>query len=252
MTTRNSTNADTTAESNTILETTDLEAAYGPTQVLHGISLSVNEGEVVSLIGRNGAGKTTTLNSVVGNVDITGGQVTFEGDDITSLPPDDTVNRGLALVPEERRIFGNLTVRENLKMGTFGGGDGADARNVDEVLDMFENLKRNEHSLGSQMSGGEQQMLAVGRALVSDTDLLMLDEPTEGLAPFIVEQVEETITELNEQGVTVLLVEQNAEVALNVADRHYILDKGEVVYEGDTDDLEADDDVLDRYLGVTV
>jgi branched-chain amino acid transport system ATP-binding protein len=235
-----------------VLEIDELEAAYGPTQVLHGISLTVEQGEIVSLIGRNGAGKTTTLNAVLGNVDVVGGRITFKREGLTYLSPEQTVRRGVSLIPEERRIFGNLTVRENLRLGSMGGSSEGLTRSIDEVLDMFENLKQAEHSKGKALSGGEQQMLAIGRALVSGTDFLMLDEPTEGLAPIIVDRVEELITDLNEEGLTIILVEQNAEVAMNVGHRHYILDNGEVVYHGDTPDLEANEDIMERYLGVTV
>jgi branched-chain amino acid transport system ATP-binding protein len=235
-----------------ILAVEDLHAAYGETVVLRGVSLAVEPGEVVALIGRNGAGKTTTLNSVLGNVHITHGTVRLKGEDVTALPADRTVRRGVALVPEQRRIFPDLTVRENLRLGALGGADGDLAHGIDEVLATFENLRANEDSPGSNLSGGEQQMLAIGRALVSGADVLMLDEPTEGLAPLIVERVEALIGELNGSGHTVLLVEQNAEVALNVADRIYVMDRGRIVYHGTPDELRDDDEVKDRYLGVRV
>jgi len=233
-----------------ILDVRDLGAAYGRTQILHGVTFALGRGEVVSLIGRNGAGKTTTLNSILGNVRLTGGSVRLKGEDVTNLPTDRTAARGIALVPEERRIFSNLTVRENLKLGTFGGQADARGRDIDDVLEMFENLRVSQDRKGSNLSGGEQQMLAIGRALVSGADVLMLDEPTEGLAPLIVDRVAALVGELNEEGLTILLVEQNAEVALAVADRVYVMDRGRVVYHGTPDQLRDDDAVRDRYLGV--
>jgi branched-chain amino acid transport system ATP-binding protein len=217
--------------------------------VLQGVSLDVERGSVVSLVGRNGVGKTTTLRSIVGNVTPTAGTVTFDGEDVTDLDTETTVARGMAFVPEDRRVFPGLTVRENIEMGAIGvdSGDGPDA---DEVLDTFENLREREDSQGSVLSGGEQQMLAIGRALVADPDLLLLDEPTEGLAPYIVRQIEEIIRDLNDQGITILLVEQNIPVALDVSEYTYILEKGRIVHEGPTDEVRDDEAVLDEHLGV--
>lgn len=234
-----------------VLSLANVRAGYGQTEVLRDVSLSVDPGEVVSLIGRNGAGKTTTLRTVVGSVDPTAGTVTYRGEDITGCSPVDAARRGIALVPEERRVFPGLTVRENLKIGVLGGRDAPDRRGVDDVLNVFDSLKDRQGSLGSQLSGGEQQMLAIARALVTGPDLLLLDEPTEGLAPFVVRRVEELVRELNEDGLTVLLVEQNVQVALDLADRHHVLDRGEIVYTGTTADLESDEAVLDRHLGVS-
>jgi branched-chain amino acid transport system ATP-binding protein len=235
-----------------LLSLRDVEAGYGETTVLDGVTLDVKAGETVALIGRNGVGKTTTLRSILGAVTPTAGQITYDGEDITTLNPVETVKRGVGLVPEERRVFPGLSVEENLRIGSYGGSDTPNRRSVDEVLDTFENLARRRESRGVDLSGGEQQMLSVGRALVAGADLLMLDEPTEGLAPLIVERVAELIEEINDEGITVLLVEQNVSVALDLADRVYILDKGEVVYEGVPEELEADESILDRYLGVSV
>lgn len=235
-----------------VLSLRDVEAGYGETTVLDGVSLDVNEGEIVSLIGRNGVGKTTTLRSVLGAVTPTGGQITYDGEDITELDPVKTVKCGVGLVPEERRVFPGLSVEENLRIGSYGGSDTPNRRDVDEILDTFENLSRRRESRGVDLSGGEQQMLSIGRALVAGADLLMLDEPTEGLAPLIVDRVAELIEEINEEGITVLLVEQNVSVALELADRVYILDKGQVVYEGTPEELDEDESVLDRYLGISV
>ena len=234
-----------------LLDVSGLVAGYGATEVLRGVSLCVGEGEVVSLVGRNGAGKTTTLRSVVGNVVPTAGRVTFRGEDVTRLSTEETVRRNVAFVPEERRIFPGLTVAENLRVGQLGGGDTAESRDPEDVLAEFENLREHPGRLGSALSGGEQQMLAIARALVAGADLLLLDEPTEGLAPFVVRQVEDLVGSLNDEGISVLLVEQNVQVALELADRHYVLDRGEIVYHGTSEELRENDEVMDRHLGVT-
>jgi branched-chain amino acid transport system ATP-binding protein len=242
---------DAGACSDPLLDVSGLVAGYGQTEVLHGVSLCVEAGEVVSLVGRNGAGKTTTLRSIVGNVAPTAGTVTFRGEDVTGLSPEETVRRDVAFVPEERRIFPGLTVAENLRVGQLGGGETADPRDPEEVLSEFENLRDHPDRKGGALSGGEQQMLAIARALVAGADLLLLDEPTEGLAPFVVRQVEDLVESLHEEGISVLLVEQNVEVALELADRHYVLDRGEIVYHGTSDQLRDDEAVMDRHLGVT-
>ncbi|MEY7851092.1 ABC transporter ATP-binding protein [Natrarchaeobius sp. A-rgal3] len=233
-----------------LLSVDDLVAGYGLGQVLRGIDFEVERGEVVSLIGRNGAGKTTTLESILGNVPEITGSIQFDGTDVTDLSNDETISQGIAYVPEERRVFPGLTVRENLEVAQVAAGNDQ-ARDIDAVIGMFENLEENEQSLGSEMSGGEQQMLAIARALVSGAELLMLDEPTEGLAPYIVRSVEETIEELNESGITILLVEQNVQVAMEVSDTHYVINQGEVVYEGSSGDLEENQQILDQYLGIS-
>ncbi|ELZ80404.1 branched-chain amino acid ABC transporter ATP-binding protein [Haloferax larsenii JCM 13917] len=235
-----------------LLSVRDLVSGYGSTRVLQGVNLDVDKGSVVTLIGRNGVGKTTTLRSILGSVSPTSGTVTFDGTDITELSPEKTAQEGIALVPEERRVFPGLTVRENVEIGRIGGRRDIEKPSVDEIIDEFENLARHHESRGANLSGGEQQMLAIARALVSAPDLLMLDEPTEGLAPSIVKQVQRKITELNDEGVTILLVEQNVQVALDAADYVYILDKGQVVHEGPADEVAASEEVLDRYLGVSL
>ncbi|WP_435348574.1 ABC transporter ATP-binding protein [Haloarchaeobius sp. HRN-SO-5] len=227
-------------------------SGYGGTEVLRDVSLDIDEGEVVALIGRNGAGKTTTLRTILGNLIPTAGTVTFDGEEIGHLGPEETVKHGIALVPEERRIFPSLTVRENLELARLGGSGAGVRRDIDEVLDTFENLARNEHSAGSQLSGGEQQMVAIARALVGGARLLLLDEPTEGLAPFIVQRVEEVIEELSDEGLPILLVEQNVRVALDAADYVYVIDNGQIVHQGTAEEVRANQEVLDRYLGVTV
>lgn len=232
-----------------LLSIEELTADYGVGPILDGLSMTVGRGELVSLVGRNGAGKTTTLRCVMGRVPSIGGRIRHDGQDITGLPPDETARRGIAYVPEERRVFPGLTVRENLELAWLGGVGGD--RSVADVLDLFENLRENEQAYGAELSGGEQQMLVIGRALVSGADLLLLDEPTEGLAPAIVDRVVETIRQLNREGITVLLVEQNVNVALALADYHYVLDKGAIAFEGDGETLRENRDVLERHMGVS-
>jgi len=237
-----------------LLRLDGVTAGYGATTVLRDVSVDVGDGEVVGIVGRNGVGKTTTLRTVTGALTPRSGAVTYDGADVTGLDPEETVRRGIALVPEERRIFGGLSVRENLELAELGGRDGGGDRpgwTIAEVLDTFENLADSEAAAGSTLSGGEQQMLAVGRALVSDARTLLLDEPTEGLAPYVVERVVETVETLREQGLTVLLVEQNVRVALDVCDYVYVMDNGRIVHRSTADALRGGD-VLDRYLGVSL
>ena len=235
--------------SDKLLSLENVQAGYGLTQVLQGVTLDIERGSVVSLVGRNGVGKTTTLRSIVGNISPTGGTITFDGEDITSTSTEQTIRNGIAFVPEERRIFPELTVRENIEMGQVGV-EADDGPSVEDILDMFENLREREDSHGSVLSGGEQQMLAIGRALTADPDLLLLDEPTEGLAPYVVRQIEEIIEDLHDQGITILVVEQNIPVALDVSDYTYILEKGQIVHEGTAAEVRDDQDVLDKHLGV--
>jgi branched-chain amino acid transport system ATP-binding protein len=235
-----------------LLSVDGLRAGYGETEVLSDVTLDTEAGEVVALVGRNGAGKTTTLRSIVGSLTPRGGTITYDGEQITGLSPTETARLGIGLVPEERRVFPGLTVRENLKMGQYGGSDDARRRSVDEVFDTFENLDERRGSRGTDLSGGEQQMLAIARALVAGADLLLLDEPTEGLAPLIVERVQDLIEALNEEGITVLLVEQNVAVATALADRVFVLDRGQIVFEGTPAALADADDVRDRHLGVSL
>lgn len=240
------------SDANHLLELRDVHAAYGETRVLHGIDLDVDAGEIVTLVGRNGAGKTTTLRTITGGVPPASGTITYDGMDITDFSPAESARAGIALVPEDRRIFPGLSVRENLEIAQLGGAADATRRSVDEVLGMFENLQEREHNRGAALSGGEQQMLSVARALVAGCDLLLLDEPTEGLAPTIVQRVADLIEELNDEGMTVLLIEQNVEIALELADRAYVIDQGEIVYEGTADDLRERDELMARHLGISV
>jgi branched-chain amino acid transport system ATP-binding protein len=235
--------------SNPLLSIQGLHAGYDMTEVLQGVDLDVERGSVVSLVGRNGVGKTTTLRSIVGNLTPNAGSITFDGEDITTLETESTIRNGIAFVPEERRVFPGLTVRENIEMGHIGV-EASGGPSVDEVIGMFENLREREDSHGSVLSGGEQQMVAIGRALIADPDLLLLDEPTEGLAPYIVRQIESIIEDLNDKGITVLVVEQNIPVALGVSDYTYILEHGHIVHEGKAADVREDEEVLDKHLGV--
>ncbi|WP_426963327.1 ABC transporter ATP-binding protein [Haloparvum alkalitolerans] len=236
--------------SDPILSLRNVHAGYGMTEVLTGITLDVERGSVVSLVGRNGVGKTTTLRSIVGNIVPTAGTITFDGREVTRLDTEETIRAGITFVPEERRIFPGLTVRENVRMGQIGV-DAPDGPSVDEVIGMFENLEKREDSPGSVLSGGEQQMLAIARAMVADPDLLLLDEPTEGLAPYVVRQIEDVIETLNDRGITVLVVEQNIPVALDVSEYTYILEKGQIVHEGRSADVREDQAILDEHLGIT-
>lgn len=235
--------------SDPLLSIQGLHAGYDMTEVLQGVDLNVERGSVVSLVGRNGVGKTTTLRSIVGNLTPNAGSITFDGEDITTLETESTIRNGIAFVPEERRVFPGLTVRENIEMGHIGV-EASGGPSVDEVIGMFENLREREDSQGSVLSGGEQQMVAIGRALIADPDLLLLDEPTEGLAPYIVRQIESIIEDLNDQGITVLVVEQNIPVALGVSDYTYILEHGHIVHEGKAADVRENEEVLDKHLGV--
>jgi branched-chain amino acid transport system ATP-binding protein len=236
--------------SDPLLSVEDLHAAYGETPVLTGVTLSIERGQVASLIGRNGAGKTTTLRSVMGILGPTEGAVVFNGEDVTDLREHQKTKRGVRLVPEERRLFPDLTVTENLRMGALATDEGVFT--IDEAFEAFPRLDERRELPANHLSGGEQQMLAIARALVGRTDLLLLDEPTEGLAPQIVEDVLEIIGRIVDEGVTVLLAEQNIRAAMAVADRHHVIDKGEIVFEGTTADLEGDEELQERHLGVGV
>jgi branched-chain amino acid transport system ATP-binding protein len=229
----------------------DLRVTYGRVPALHGISLHVEEGEAVTLVGPNGAGKTTTLSAVFGLVSPAGGTIRFEGESLVGLRPDRLVRKGLALVPEGRHIFGTLTVAENLQLGTTPRADrAASAKDVERVLARFPALKQYYETSAATLSGGEQQQLAIGRALLSRPRLLLLDEPSLGLAPVVIDIVFETLEELRNEGVTILLVEQNAARAIEFADRAYILRSGLVAHSGTRDEILAMEDFETAYLGV--
>lgn len=234
----------------TLLTVENLTVHYGAIQALKGISFSVNEGEVITLIGSNGAGKTTTLHAISNIIKKTAGKVTFQDTDITSVPADAIVKTGLIQVPEGRRIFSNLTVRENLEMGAYTRKDKAGIKaDMENVFELFPRLKERLRQVAGTLSGGEQQMLAMGRALMAKPKLLLLDEPSMGLAPILVDEIFSIIQKINKDGTTILLVEQNAFKALSIADRAYILETGSVVKTGAASDLISDDSVRSAYLG---
>jgi branched-chain amino acid transport system ATP-binding protein len=227
----------------------DIHTYYGQIHALRGIKLTVNEGEVVTLIGANGAGKTTTLKTISGLLHAREGSVRFEGEDVTKTPAHELVEKGIGHAPEGRRIFARLTVLENLQMGAFSRRNVNIQPDIDRVFTLFPRLQERTGQLGGTLSGGEQQMLAIGRALMSEPRMLLLDEPSLGLAPILVTQVFETIKEINSQGTTVLLVEQNALQALAIAHRGYVLQTGEVVLSGSADELRQNETVRKAYLG---
>jgi branched-chain amino acid transport system ATP-binding protein len=232
-----------------LLAVNELHAHYGKSHILHGVSLEVDAGEIVCLLGRNGVGKSTTLKSVIGLVAPSHGAVAFKGAPIAGMPPYRIARLGLGYVPEERRIFPTITVRENLlmgvKRGTRNGGWTAE-----RVYEFFPRLREREHQRAGTLSGGEQQMLTMGRTLMGNPDLLLVDEPTEGLAPMIVEQVERILRAVHESGTPVLLVEQSMETAMALAQRVYVMSKGQIVFSGSTQELQASESVRKQYLEV--
>jgi branched-chain amino acid transport system ATP-binding protein len=232
-----------------LLEAADVHAHYGSIEALKGISLSVQEGEVVTMIGSNGAGKSTTLRSITGLTPASSGKITFEDEDITRMPAHEIVRRGIALSPEGRHCFPRMTVRENLDLGAFMRRGPGIAEDLERVYNLFPRLKERERQKAGTMSGGEQQMLAIGRAVMARPKLLMLDEPSMGLAPILVQRIYETIGEINKQGVAILLVEQNANYALDLARRGYVLETGRVALSGDSSKLRDDPEVQRAYLG---
>ena len=234
-----------------MLELNNVHAFYGNIHALKGISIEVNEGEIVTLIGANGAGKSTTLKTISGLLKPRTGNITFEGEDLTQFPAHEIVYKGIALVPEGRGVFAKLTVIENLDMGAFSrtDRDGIDS-DLDRVMTLFPRLEERRKQIAGTLSGGEQQMLATARALMAHPRLLLMDEPSMGLAPVLVESVFETIHEINQEGTTVLLVEQNAHMALQVADRGYVLQTGEIVLKDTAKGLRDNEEVQKAYLGI--
>jgi len=236
-----------------MLEITDLSANYGHVQALRGINLRVGRGEIITLIGGNGAGKTTTLMSISNLIGKAGGRIVYKGIDITDMPPHKIVKRGICHIPEGRRIFPALTVRENLMAGTMGNsalGKEDRTRLFEEVYSLFPRLRERADQGGGSLSGGEQQMLAIARGLMMDPELILLDEPSLGLAPIVVEEIFELILKIKRKGKTILLIEQNAGMALQVADRGYVLVTGEIVLEGTGRELLVDPEVRKAYLGM--
>ena len=226
----------------------EIHTYYGDSHVLQGLSLQVNPGEIAALLGRNGVGKSTTINSIIGFVPPRRGRITLDGEDITGLPSHRIARMGVGLIPQGRGIFPTLTVRENITLAVRGARNGG--WTFDRVMSTFPPLAKRLKNLGSQLSGGEQQMLAVARALMTNPKLLLMDEPSEGLAPLIVMEIGRVASELRDQGLSILLVEQNLALALRLADRVYVMNKGQIVYSGQPSDLQANEEVKHRYLGV--
>ena len=232
-----------------LLKIEDIHVFYGAIHAIKGISFEVNEDEIVTLIGANGAGKSTTLNTIAGLLKPRSGKISFDGKDLSAIHTNKIVSLGMALCPEGRRIFQQMTVRENLEMGGYTRPKTEIPASLDEMFQRFPRLKEREKQIAGTLSGGEQQMLAMARALMSKPKLLMLDEPSMGLAPILVEQIFDIIKELHAAGVTILLVEQNAQMALSVADRAYVLETGKISMEGPADELLHNDAVRKAYLG---
>ena len=231
-----------------MLDLENVNAYYGESHILHGVSLAVNEGEVVCLLGRNGAGKTTTILTIMGYLKPRPGRIRYRGRDIAALPPYAVARLGFGFVPQERGIFPSLTVRENLTV--FARGTAGGRWTLERILELFPSLRARERNLGFQLSGGEQQMLSIARALMLNPSLLLLDEPSEGLAPMIVQDIVEVLKNLKREGLAILLVEQNLRTALAVADRHHVMNKGEICFTGSSGELEGNEFVLRNYLSV--
>jgi branched-chain amino acid transport system ATP-binding protein len=233
-----------------MLELSGLHAGYGPVRALEDVALTVEAGQVVCLLGANGAGKTTTLNCISGFVAASKGSIKFDGTDITNARIESLVARGIVQVPEGREIFPTMTVEDNLKLGAYLQRDGKRAsRNLDHVYELFPRLKQRAKQMAGTLSGGEQQMLMIGRALMAEPKLLMLDEPSLGLSPVLIEQVFATVKRIHQEGMTILLVEQNASVALDASTYGYILENGEIIHHGRSQDLEQTAHVREAYLG---
>jgi branched-chain amino acid transport system ATP-binding protein len=233
-----------------MLQVERLETAYGPSQVLFGVSLEIGEGEVVTLLGRNGMGKTTTVLSIMGVVRPRAGEVRFSGQALAGQPSYRVAKAGLGLVPEGRQVFPNLTVRENLVATAANRSGRAAGWTLEKVFGLFPNLRERQRHFGNQLSGGEQQMLAIGRALMTNPKLLILDEATEGLAPLVRAEIHRSIAQLKSEGLSILVIDKDVRALTRVADRHYVLEKGRVVWQGSSAELDEDRDMQHRYLGV--
>ncbi len=236
-----------------MLEVRDIHSYYDKSHILHGVSLDLKEGELVCLLGRNGVGKSTTLKSIMGVVKPRQGSIRFDNQELLGREPFEIARTGIGYVPEDRRIFRSLTVHENLLMGIKGGGKGKRPENgwtVEKVYELFPRLEERKNNKGGHLSGGEQQMLTVVRTLMGNPRIILVDEPTEGLAPLIVKDVLDMLATVRKSGVTVLMVEQNFKAAVKVADRYYIMSKGQIVFSGNTEELMAAEDVRKNYLEV--
>jgi branched-chain amino acid transport system ATP-binding protein len=233
-----------------LLNVENLETAYGQSQVLFGVSLAIAEGQVATLLGRNGMGKTTTVRSIMGMTPPKGGRISFGGEALAGLPSFRIAQAGIGLVPEGRQIFPNLTVRENLVATAANRRGVKEPWNLEKIFELFTNLKHRQNNFGNQLSGGEQQMLAIGRALMTNPRLLILDEATEGLAPLIRVDIYRSIERLKAAGLSILVIDKDVKALIRIADVHYMLEKGRVVWTGGSADLAANEDVQHRYLGV--
>ncbi|WP_436347147.1 ABC transporter ATP-binding protein [Natronorubrum sp. FCH18a] len=231
------------------LEVEDINSYYDKSHVLHDVSLTLEEDSLVTLIGRNGAGKSTTLKSIMGLVDVRSGSIRYRGEEITDNQPHEIAQQGIAYIPEERRVFPQLSVEENLRMGHIGHDTSGDEISED-VFDYFPRLEERIDQKAGQMSGGEQQMLAIGRALVSDPDVLLVDEPTEGLMPSLVDLIGKALERINNDGVSIILVEQNVDLALSISDHGYVIDEGQIMVSAPAAELREDDEIKKRYLTV--
>jgi len=233
-----------------MLDLVNVETYYGATQALFGISLTAEKGEVTTLIGRNGMGKTTTVNSIMGTVPAMRGEIRYQGENLLGKPAHSIAQHGIGLVPEGRQIFPNLSVRENLIATSANFAASNDPWDLDKVMEFFPSLKPRLNNMGNQLSGGEQQMLAIGRALMLNPNLLILDEATEGLAPLIRKEIWRRLHQLKQSGLTILLIDKNIEDLSIIADKHYIIEKGTVVWSGDSDSLTAQPELKEKYLGI--
>jgi len=232
------------------LKVAGIESSYGESQVLFGMSLDIGEGEVVTLLGRNGMGKTTTVRTIMGQLKPLAGEIHYRGQAIHGLPSYQVAQAGLGLVPEGRQIFPNLSVHENLVSTAANRNNSADPWTADKIYELFPGLAARRNNMGNQLSGGEQQMLAISRALMTNPGLLILDEATEGLAPLIRAEIWRVLEQLKSQGQSILVIDKNIDALTRIAERHYIIEKGEVVWSGSSADLKADEELQHRYLGV--
>lgn len=233
-----------------LLEVKNLYAGYNNVEVLHDVSMRVDAGEIVALIGSNGTGKSTLVKTVIGWLRPNSGSIYFQGQEITNLPPNRIVRLGMAICPEGRRVFPDLTVMENLRMGAYARVDSSQEEDMSKVLRLFPRLDERKTQLSGSLSGGEQQMLALGRALMAGPRLLVIDELSLGVAPVVIESITETVRQIRKQGVAILLIEQNAQLALEIADRGYVMETGRIVLEGTGQDLLSNDNVKKAYLGI--